>query len=475
MALNLTINAKNQLKWHGTKDELTSFLTERIHRSTWAAENVNFDTTFNGTLAVYKLDGLTLNFYVSIKTLQVQGRLKDKFIEDIKGGITESGTQGPAEEEHVQVVNQDGDHQGEAEVDVITAELDNKELSSHSSCACEAPPSPTDFISFSEFSKEMQKIWCEVKFIREKYNLIVQPKNYHANLQQIETLQQRNQELFEEISILKERLSNETNMLKKVFEERDSYKTALELISREINNQRSGDFVEHASNNHRESHFVEQSQKRKNRRKAQVNKGTNRTRQASQQSVPTKKSFEPLQQNGSREPTSVEPTSTNTTVIIGDSMIKRVQGWKIARKVGYRVVVKAFPGATTSDMEHYLKPALAKDPRRVILHVGTNDLKSNLRPNPNQIADSIVDLARMIESESEAEVIISEVITRSDKTPEDHIRTVNKLLSRYCNQNGWQLLRHNNISKDHLNDGGLHLNDQGVSVLVTNLTRFLSE
>ena len=110
----------------------------------------------------------------------------------------------------------------------------------------------------------MPKIWCEVKFIREKYNLIVQPKNDHANLQQIETLQQRNQELLEEISILKERLSNETNMLKKVSEERDSYKTTLELISREINNQRSGDFVEHASNNHRESHFVEQSQKKKN-------------------------------------------------------------------------------------------------------------------------------------------------------------------------------------------------------------------
>ena len=83
-----------------------------------------------------------------------------------------------------------------------------------------------------------------------------------------------------------------------------------------------------------------------------------------------------------------------------------------------------------------------------------------------------MDLARIIESESEAEVIISEVITRSDKTLEDLIRTVNKLLSRYCNQNGWQLLRHNNISKDHLNDGGLQLNDQGLSVLVTNLTSF---
>ena len=150
----------------------------------------NFDITFNGTLAVYKLDGLILNFYVSTKTLQVQGRLKDKFIEDIKDGITASGTQGQAEEEHVQVVNQDGGHhhQGEAEVDVITVELNNKELSSpvgvsgscHSSCACEAPLSPTDFISFSDFSKEIEKIWCEVKFIREKYDLIVQPKNDHA-------------------------------------------------------------------------------------------------------------------------------------------------------------------------------------------------------------------------------------------------------------------------------------------------------
>jgi len=310
----------------------------------------------------------------------------------------------------------------------------------------------------------MEKIWCEVKFIREKYELIVQPKNDHPNLEQIKTLQQRNQELFEEMSILK-----------KVSEERDSYKSALELVSSDINNQHSGDIVEHASNNHWKSHFVEQSQKKKNRRKAQVDKGTNCTRQASQQSVPSKNSFEALQQNGSREPTSVEPTSTNTTVIIGDSMIKRAQGWKIARKVGHRVVVKAFPGATTSDMEHYLKPALAKDPQRVILHVGANDLKTNLRPNHNQIADSIVNLARMTESESRAEVIISEVITRSDKTPEDHIRTVNKLLSRCCNQNGWQLLRHNNISKDHLNDGGLHLNDQGVSVLVTNLTRLLSD
>lgn len=64
MTLNSTVNAENQLKMHGTKDV-------RVPRSTLAAQN--FDTTFNGTLAVHILDGLTLNFYVSTKKLQVQG------------------------------------------------------------------------------------------------------------------------------------------------------------------------------------------------------------------------------------------------------------------------------------------------------------------------------------------------------------------------------------------------------------------
>lgn len=52
--------------------------------------------------------------------------MKGKFIEDIKDGITANGIKGPTEEEHMQVVNQDGGHQGEAEVNVITVELNNK-------------------------------------------------------------------------------------------------------------------------------------------------------------------------------------------------------------------------------------------------------------------------------------------------------------------------------------------------------------
>lgn len=210
--------------------------------------------------------------------------------------------------------------------------------------------------------------------------------------------------------------------------------------------------------------------KRSSKKIKKKNKSQNNTQQTK---VPTENRYEILQDlTQENNPQSVDPDTT--TVVIGDSMVKRVQEWKIGRKVGHRVVVKAFPGASTADMKHYLKPRLSKKPQRIVLHVGTNDLHGKLKSSPNQIAESIIDLARMIESESDTDVIISEIVTRSDKTPEAHITAVNKLLNKHCNQNGWGLITHNRITKAHLNEGGLHLNDQGVSILSSNLVKFLS-
>ena len=86
-----------------------------------------------------------------------------------------------------------------------------------------------------------------------------------------------------------------------------------------------------------------------------------------------------------------------------------------------------------------------------------NDLQSR---NPQQIADNIVDLDRNIESNSKAEVLISELITRRDQNAQG-VDATNKSLRRYCSQNGWKLIRHNNISQPGLNKGGLHLNQVG--------------
>ena len=82
--------------------------------------------------------------------------------------------------------------------------------------------------------------------------------------------------------------------------------------------------------------------------------------------------------------------SSPTTVIIGDSIIRNIQGWQLGKEVGHRVVVKSFAGPTTSDMSHYVKLTLDKEPDQIILHAGTNDIG---KLSPNEIADNIINLA----------------------------------------------------------------------------------
>ena len=93
-----------------------------------------------------------------------------------------------------------------------------------------------------------------------------------------------------------------------------------------------------------------------------------------------------------------------TLVIVGDSIIKIVQGIKVAKAVGHRVIVKPFPGATTRDMCSHVVPTIEISPDQILLHVGTNDLKSSI---PNQVADAIVE-------EREFEIVISELTARND-------------------------------------------------------------
>ena len=90
-----------------------------------------------------------------------------------------------------------------------------------------------------------------------------------------------------------------------------------------------------------------------------------------------------------------------TTVVLGDSIIQNLQGYKLCKEVQHRVVVKSFRGATTSDMRSYIQPTLENSPERICLHIGTNDLKNK---DPREVADAIVDLARTVESSCEFKI-----------------------------------------------------------------------
>ena len=58
------------------------------------------------------------------------------------------------------------------------------------------------------------------------------------------------------------------------------------------------------------------------------------------------------------------------------------------------ILVKPFPGTRTKAMKHYLIPDLERKPDLLILHTGTNDLKSV--SSPEEIANEIISLALFV-------------------------------------------------------------------------------
>ena len=96
--------------------------------------------------------------------------------------------------------------------------------------------------------------------------------------------------------------------------------------------------------------------------------------------------------------------------IAGDSILKNLQERKISRSA--KVKVSSFPGCTIMDMRDHIKPVLRRNPNAIVMHVGTNSLRSSA--SVHNCAEEIVNLAAMISNESSADLVISGIILRSD-------------------------------------------------------------
>ncbi|CAB4024569.1 gag-pol poly, partial [Paramuricea clavata] len=131
-----------------------------------------------------------------------------------------------------------------------------------------------------------------------------------------------------------------------------------------------------------------------------------------------------------QSPTINAKHTKNVTVVVRDSMVRNLQGWRLYTEENH-VVVKTFAGAKTSDMEDYVKPVIRKEPQKLILHVGTNDLKKS---PPNRVAEGIANIATQIQEDSSGtEIVISSLLPRSDK-PElsAKVNETNKLINAIC-------------------------------------------
>ena len=74
--------------------------------------------------------------------------------------------------------------------------------------------------------------------------------------------------------------------------------------------------------------------------------------------------------------------------------------------------MKPFPGGRTKAMRYYVSPDLAKNPRLIIIHTGTNDLKSV--SSREEIFNEIISLALSMK-EKDHQIVVLGIVPRGDR------------------------------------------------------------
>ena len=172
--------------------------------------------------------------------------------------------------------------------------------------------------------------------------------------------------------------------------------------------------------------------------------------------------------------TPVKSNRDKLAFILGDSIVKDVDGYLLTKSLSpnkkINVKVRPFLSAETIDIKGYTK--LTKrdfNPDLYILHVGTNDL--SLNDKPEVIPSHIIDTAISMVTEK-TKIIVSKIFPRSDKYKEKG-EILNKMINIACHKENIPVINHNSInSKRLLNRSKLHFNNFCNSVLLKMLFFF---
>ena len=117
-----------------------------------------------------------------------------------------------------------------------------------------------------------------------------------------------------------------------------------------------------------------------------------------------------------------------TIIIAGDSMVRSTKGWLLSRRKS--VKVQTFSGATTDEMEVFIRPLINRYPQHPVLHCGTNDLAYK---DPEDVAGNII---RMVQEIKKHGCFVSTLITHRDNLNQNEkVKKVNHLLNNSPGEN----------------------------------------
>ena len=261
--------------------------------------------------------------------------------------------------------------------------------------------------------------------------------------------------LNDEITFLRKEILSKDKIIELVIKERSSNNYA-----RYVNNTNDRVIIENGNNlNSKDSLLTSENFVKHNDQNGLINKSCeNKCDENNGNIIDRSKEFK-----------KVKSTKGNkkSITILGDSMLKDIKPFKMRNSLpNHKLFVKSFSGATVEEMGDYMKPSLKFDPDHIIIHSGTNDLKSN--KDAAEIATDIIKLANNAKTDTNA-VTISGIIPRHDGLNEKATK-VNDFLKIKTNIYNLGFIENNNfITETHLNKKGLHLNYKGTCVLVKNL------
>ena len=130
-----------------------------------------------------------------------------------------------------------------------------------------------------------------------------------------------------------------------------------------------------------------------------------------------------------------------TIIIAGDSMVRSMKGWLLSRRKSAKV--QTFPGATTDEMEVFIKPLINRYPQHPVLHCGTNDLAYK------DLEDVGGNIIRMVQAIKKHGCSVSTLITHRDNLNQNEkVKKVNHLLNNSPGKNT-VIIDHTNINEYH--------------------------
>ena len=270
-------------------------------------------------------------------------------------------------------------------------------------------------MNFKKVSNKLDDLAIEINNIKENkaYSIVVLESRIDELKKQKLDLFKVNAELHKENTTIKQTISEINSINKNLENEKSSLLTAIQLIQNDCNTKKPGQNLNDktANTNSRvptdhelnsiqtETSDINPERNTKSTKVAHESLSLNlnlgskpvhkRSRERKETETKTKEGKEKESNTPAlNEQIQNQPAHSKNpeTIIVGDSMVKGLRPDKISKSVKHKTQVKSFPGATVEDLTDYIKPSPKRNPKNIIIHVGTNDLK---RKRAKDIAKNI--------------------------------------------------------------------------------------